>query len=157
MARFSFRLQKLLRLRERAEQDAALALGRLESELALARQELERSAALRRALLERRDRLQQGRVEPLRLGENRYQLLVLERADVLARQRLAAQEQGVRAARAVLQERSRERRLLEKLEERRRAEWELEEARRERRELDARPTPRHGMTIAMPSPIADRR
>lgn len=157
MARFRFRLEKLLRLRERAEQDAALVLGRREGELALLRKERARGAELRRALMERRDRLQRGRVEPLRLGENRYQLLVLERADVLAQRRLEAQEAAVHEARAALRERSRERRLLEKLEERRRSEWELEEARRERRELDARPRPRHGMTIAMPSPIADRR
>ena len=157
MGRFRFRLQKVLHLRERAEQDAALELGRREGELLLVQQEMQQMAALRRRLLERRDALQQGRVEPPRLGENRYQIIVLERAGVLAQQRLRSREAAVREAREQLLLRSRERRLLEKLAERRRAEWEQEELRRERREADARPLPRRGMTIAMPSPIADRR
>ncbi len=146
---FRFRLAKVLGLREHAEQDAARELARRQGLVNACRLELDRMARSREELLARRDSLQQGRVLPPLLGENRYQLIVLERATDLTERKLAGLEREAEAARRELMERSKERRLLEKLRDRRREEYELEERRRELREQDARPQPRHGMAIAM--------
>ena len=139
VAAFRFRLAKILRLRERAEREAAQRFAR-----ALAEQEesRRRQAALaegQRALLAQRDALQRGRLVPALLAQNRWQLLALERS-----QRREAEQQRALAARAeacreLLVERMREKRLLEKLRERRWEEHVEDERRRERREHDDRP------------------
>ena len=149
MAAFRFRLEKILRLRRRAEREASRELGRAVSTQAAQRRRLADMAASRAELLGRRDDLQRGRVEPLLLAQNRYQIIVLERAEARGRARLAELEGEVAAARERLVEKSRARKLLEKLEERKRREWETEQARRERRELDSRPLRDRGMPIAM--------
>lgn len=149
MAGFRFRLEKILRLRRRAEREASRELGRAQSAANAQRRRLAEMAAARADLLARRDDLQRGRVQPALLGQNRFQIIVLERAEARGRERLVALEREVAAARERLVERSRARKLLEKMEERRRREWEREQARRERREMDSRPLRDRGMPIAM--------
>ena len=119
---FRFRLAKVLGLRERAEEDAARELARRQSLVNACNNELAAMARSREELLARRDSLQVGRVLPPLLGENRYQLIVLERATALAERRLKGLERDAEVARMALLERSKERRLLEKLRDRRREE-----------------------------------
>lgn len=149
MTRFHFRLATLLRLRQRAEEDAARAAAASERLWRLAGQERDGLLAARHSLLLRRDELQRHRVEPAKLRENHFQIVAVERLLPGAERRLALRQRELQAARAALTERSRERKLLEKLAERRAAEHRAEEARRERREQDERPLPRHGMAIAL--------
>ncbi len=149
MATFRFRMAKILRLRERAEQEAALEMGRRQGKLDLCRQSLMDMAQSRTDLLTRRDDLQRGRMLPSLLGENRYQLIVLERAAHHKERECRGLERAVEDARQTLLNRSRDRRLLEKLAERQREEFDLTEARRERRQQDERPQRRHGMAIAI--------
>ncbi|MBN2169897.1 MAG: flagellar export protein FliJ [Candidatus Krumholzibacteriota bacterium] len=149
MAGFRFRLEKVLRLRRRAEREASRELGRAASARDAQKRRLAAMAEARAELLAHRDDLQRGHVQPALLTQNRYQIIVLERAEVRGRARLAELEREVAAARDRLVEKSRARKLLEKLEERRRREWTAEQARRERRELDSRPLRNRGMPIAM--------
>ena len=156
MARFRFRLEKVLDLRARAEKEAARRLGALLAQRDLCAREVARLDQDRRSLLARRGQLQQGRILPANLNQNRYQLLALERAAVTARARLGACERELGAARALLAEKRRQRRLVEKLKEHRRLSWETEEKRREQRALDDRPQTEGGMTIAWQAPDPDR-
>jgi flagellar FliJ protein len=157
MARFRFRLETVLRLRLRAEQEAARAAARCEGLLLAAERERETLLAARHQLLLHRDGLQRHRVEPARLRENHYQIVAVERALPGADRRLALRLRELQVARAALTERSRDRKLLEKLAERQLAEQRALEAGRERRELDERPLPRHGMAIALRPLSADGR
>jgi flagellar protein FliJ len=157
MARFHFRLATLLRLRVRAEQDAARAAARCESLLLEAQRERDALLAARHRLLLQRDELQRYRVEPARLRENHWQIVAVERVLPVADRRLSTRQRELQAARAALAERSRDRKLLEKLAERQLAEQLALEAGRERRELDNRPLPRHGMAIALRALSADGR
>lgn len=148
MAAFRFRLAKLLGLREQAERDAAIEFARRDGLVRACAAELAELRTSRQELLRKRDGLQQGRLRPASLGENRFQLIVLERAEFSGRSRLETLRREAEAARLELLERSKARRLLEKLSERRRADHEQAEARRERREDDARPAPQRGTWIA---------
>ncbi|MBM4117011.1 hypothetical protein FJ251_04595 [bacterium] len=154
---FRFRLEKLLRLRLRAEQDAAREVARREGPLREAQRDLAALKEARHHLLLRRDALQRERVEPARLEENRYQIIAVERGLPRAERRLAERERELLAARELLTQRSRARKLLEKLAERQAAEFVAAAAQRERRELDARPQARHGMAIALRALTADER
>lgn len=156
MPRFRFRLEKILGLRERAEKEAARRLSEILNRRQACLREMERLGQERRRLIVRREGLQRGRVRTAELQQNRYQIIVLDRAAVFARDRLADLENQIDAARETLTEKSRERRLIEKLKEKRLQEFELEERRRERRELDALPRARRGMTIAMNPPDRNR-
>ena len=149
MAVFKFRLEKILGLKLRAEEKAAQALGKILS-LRLAKLgDLERMGGDKRYLLEIRNELQCGRIEPARLAQNRYQIIVLERAIAQRRAELQELDGRISVAQAELAERSKDRKLFEKLEERKRSEFELEERRREQKELDDRPRGRHGTEIAL--------
>ncbi len=157
MAPFRFRLETLLRLRVRAEQEAARAAARCEQLLRQALGERDALLAARHQLLLYRDGLQLHRVEPARLRENHYQIVAVERALPGADRRLAGRQRELQAARSELTERSRDRKLLEKLAERQLAEQRALEAGRERRLQDERPLPRHGMAIALRALSADGR
>jgi flagellar protein FliJ len=152
MAVFRFRMAKILRLRERAEQAAALEMARRQGRVDLCRQALANMARSRADLLARRDDLQRGRMLPSLLAENRYQLIVLERATVTRERECRNLEREVEEARLTLIARSRDRRLLEKLAERQREEFDLAELRRETRQLDESPQRSRGMAIAISGP-----
>lgn len=154
---FRFRLEKLLRLRLRAEQDAAREVARREGLLREAQRDLAAVREARHQLLLRRDALQRARVETARLEENRYQIMAAERGLPLAERRLAERARDLQVARELLTQRSRARKLLEKLAERQAEEFAAAAAQRERRELDARPQARHGMAIALRALTADKR
>ena len=150
MAVFKFRLEKILGLRVRAEEQAAQALGRLLSQRLAWLQDLVRMRADKGLLLEIRNELQRGRVEPERLAQNRYQVIVLERAITRLQAELQELDRRVASAQDELAERRRDRKLLDKLEERRRDEFDLEERRREQKESDELPRKHHGTEIALP-------
>lgn len=154
---FRFRLEKLLRLRLRAEQDAAREVARRELPLREAQRDLAALQTARHQLLLRRDALQRDRVDPRRLEENRYQILAVERGLPRAERRVAERAGELQVARELLTQRSRARKLLEKLAERQAEEFVVAAAQRERRELDARPQIRHGMAIALRALTADKR
>ena len=149
MGAFRFRLQKIKELRVRAEEDAARELGRRLSLRLAKMQELARMSADKRNLLEIRNELQRGRVEPPRLAQNRYQIIVLEKATTQRQAELQILDAEVADAQAQLAERSRDRKLMDRLEERRREEHELEQRRLAQRELDEIPNAGHGTGIAM--------
>lgn len=154
---FRFRLEKLLRLRLRAEQDAAREVARRELPLREAERDLVALRDGRHQLLLRRDALQRDRVDPRQLEENRYQILAVERGLPRAERRVAERAAELREARELLTRRSRARKLLEKLAERQALDFVAAAAQRERREQDARPQARHGMAIALRALNADER
>ncbi|MCP4548750.1 MAG: hypothetical protein GY835_20010 [bacterium] len=155
MARFRFRLAKVLKLRERAEQDASRILSRILSLKQACLNKIESMQTSRYQLAEIRNELQRGQVNPPSIAQNRYQIIILEKGIFMEERKLRMIEIEEENARKVLLERSRERKLLEKYEERQREEFRLEEQQRENREQDERPLPRRnstpvrGMGIAM--------
>jgi len=152
MAVFRFRLDKVLRLRLRAEQESARELGRLLSLQSLIEARIAKMQEGRVDLLERRNELQRGQMEVSRLDQNRYQIMVLDRSLMIAAGQLEDMARQVSAARAHLLERSRDRKLLDKLKERRREEHDEMERRRELREMDERPPPRRDSSLHNPRP-----
>ncbi len=156
MAAFKFRLAKIRDLKQRAEEEAAQALGKLLSQRLIDLKRLSGMNRDKRMLLELRDELQMGKVEPARLSQNRYQVGVLENAIVSSQAQLQELDRRISQAQAVLQERSRERKLFDKLEEKRREEHALEERRREQKEMDDLPRKLHGTVIAMETTLKPR-
>lgn len=135
MPRFQFRLDPLLRLRKRAEEDARAALGRAvaaeekrREELARLEGELEDSVAEQRRSREG-DIWIQGQI--LSMGWN-----ARRRGEIAAQnERIAQAAALVQEARQALVEARRGVQILEKLRERRKAQWALAERRREQATL----------------------
>lgn len=135
MARFLFRLDPLLRLRRRAEEDARAALGR-----AIGAEEKERRTLARleeelRDSVDQQRRSREGDIwiegQLLSLGWNQ------RRHGEIASQmeRIAQAVEKVKEARAALLEARRAVQILEKLRERRHAQWALAERRKEQATL----------------------
>jgi flagellar FliJ protein len=146
---FRFRLQRLLALREEAEQAEARALAGREAEAAAAR-------AARDALAERHAEADaQARVAATgaRVGHLRQFGVVVDaleaRVDV-AGEAVAGAEQAVAAARQRLEERARDRQVLDRLKARHAEAWRAEEARRDRELMDEIALGRHGRTASRP-------
>lgn len=131
MARFQFRLDPLLRLRRRSEEDAKAALGRAIAEearqrgiLASQEVELEESISAQRSAREGEIWVQ-GQI--LALGWNELQKAEIARQMV----RIHQAAEGVAQARGVLMEARRAVQILEKLRERRKTQWTLDQLRKE--------------------------
>ncbi|MEQ8844123.1 MAG: flagellar FliJ family protein [Phycisphaerales bacterium] len=142
MAKFTFRLDPVLRMREREERDRQVEVAKLEQErLALER----RLNAARDGIAEGRDALRDCLGGPERAGASIDARLVrLEMNASLRRQtharELALQVAGAHKrldkAREALREASRRRRAIELLREHKEAAWRKEQARRESAALD---------------------
>lgn len=134
--RFRFRLEPLRRLREALEREAERALGRALQAERLIRAELERIAESRREVHESR-RARAGQtldLEHWRRGE--AFLVVLERRQIQAFERLREAARAVAAAREALTEAHRNHLMLVRLKERRALQHAQEEARLEAVALD---------------------
>jgi flagellar FliJ protein len=148
MAAFRFGLARILKLRQRAEDETARRLGAQLSRRGKILRELEEMEDLARQLRRERERLQEGEIRVELLPQNRHQLQALARGRELALARLAEIESEITRTREELLERSRKRKALEKLRERRHEEYLENEKRRETREMDDRPRGAHGTRIA---------
>jgi flagellar protein FliJ len=137
MARFKFKLAGVLRHRRQIEQQK-------QRDLAVAQAQVRQTESELRALNDsmqttsedvRRNRL----VGKLDLGflaaHRRYLVAVQQKGRALA-QRLLLQQRSVDAARQVLAEAAKQRKIIEKLRERRWEEWVAEQGRKETAELD---------------------
>ena len=145
---FRFRLEKVLKLRQRDEDEVARRLGALLSRRGKILREINSCDEGARSLRLERERLQEGRIQVALLPVNRYQLQALARTRQRAVERLDEIDSEIRGTREELLERTRKRKVLDKLKERRREEYLEEERRRELREMDDRPRPSHGTQIA---------
>lgn len=135
MARFQFRLDALLRLRRRAEEDARAALGH-----AIAAEERQKElllgleAELEESIAEQR-RSREGEIwiegQILAMGWNARRKIEI----VDQKGRIAKASDAVKAARDALVEARRAVQILEKLRERRKAQWALAERRKEQATL----------------------
>jgi flagellar export protein FliJ len=153
MSKFRFRLAKVLKLRERAEQNASREVGRIISMQLACEKHIQDLEGNMSALLNKRNELQRGEVIPSQLAQNRYQIIVLERSQEMARFRLINIERELSAARLVLLEKNKAKQLLEKLRERQGEEFRMEQLRLECKEQDDRPQTRGGMGIAKASAV----
>lgn len=147
-ARFRFRLEPLLRLRQALEREAQRALARaLQAEAAI-REELDRIASQRREVYESR-RASVGQTLDLQLWrQGEAFLLALERRQVRAFERLREASLAVVAAREALTTAHRNHLMLVRLKERRALQHAQEEARKEALALDELAVLRHARRIA---------
>ncbi len=147
-ARFRFRLEPLLRLRQALEREAQRALARaLQAEAAI-REELDRIESQRRGVYESR-RAAVGQTLDLQLWrQGEAFLLVLERRQIRAFERLREASLAVVAAREALTVAHRNHLMLVRLKERRALQHAQEEARKEALALDELAVLRHARRIA---------
>jgi len=137
MAVFVFKLDAVLRHRERIEKDRYRELSirdaemkRLESELKTLNQELEGSTA------DVRDHHLVGRLDMRYLAAHRRYMLGMQRKVLALAQKMTHQQKLVDDARRALFEASKQRKILEKLRERQHLRWNDAQARREANDLD---------------------
>ncbi len=135
MARFAFRLDPLLRLRRRAEEDAKVALGKAMTREERAREALARlEGELEESFADQR-RSREGEIwiegQLLSMGWN-----AARKTEIAAQKaRIAEEAKKVIEARTALTEARRGVQILEKLRERRLEQWKLAERRREQATL----------------------
>ncbi|HXE53036.1 MAG TPA: flagellar export protein FliJ [Tepidisphaeraceae bacterium] len=137
MARFIFKLDGILRHRERIEQerqrDLAIAqaeMARLEGQLRQFQGELQHSSA------DVRDNHLVGKLDMLYLAAHRRYMLGMNRKVLALAQTMAAQKQKVDQARVALAEASLQKKMLEKLRERHHERWRADQSRAEANALD---------------------
>jgi flagellar FliJ protein len=135
--RFTFRLQRLLALRQMAERAAMTALASAESAA-------NQAQAARQWIAARRAKARAALSTPIgmdrRIAELRNAAFLVEQLDAHvehADRAMTAANEQVRASRVRLAERVRERRILERLRDRQVAEWSLAVEREERAIMDA--------------------
>jgi flagellar protein FliJ len=137
MSRFKFRLQRLLDLRQKREQEAAGAV-------AAARSEAEAATRRQAELAARRDQTRQELLpaegQTIRVGrlhEIAYLVHALDGHVATAQKASQAAEQIVQQKLGELSDAMRDRRVLDRLKDRRSVEWRTEDARQEREVMDA--------------------
>ncbi|HSZ54220.1 MAG TPA: flagellar export protein FliJ [Tepidisphaeraceae bacterium] len=136
MARFEFKLEGVLRHRERIEQDRQrdLALvqadmGQLQAELRAFNVDVQRNVSAARNQLV-------GKLDMGYLAAHRRYMLGMQRKVHDLAQRMAAQQQKVDEARSALTDATKQKKILEKLRERQQQRWAAEHNRREAGALD---------------------
>ena len=136
MARFVFKLEGVLRHRERIEQDRQRELAivqadmvQLQNELRAFNGEVQRNVAAARGQLV-------GKLDMGYLAAHRRYMLGMQRKVHDLAQRMAAQQQRVDEARRNLTEATKQKKILEKLRERQQERWAAEQNRREAGALD---------------------
>ncbi|MDQ8153285.1 MAG: flagellar export protein FliJ [Gemmatimonadota bacterium] len=137
MSRFKFRLQRLLDLRQKKEQEAASAVG-------AARNAAEAATRREDELTERRDATRQEllpaagqTVRVAELHEIAFLVRALDERVQDAQKAAKAAERSVQEKLGELGEAMRDRRILDRLKDRRSEEWRAEDARQEREIMDA--------------------
>ena len=133
---FRFRLERVLRLRQRQVETVSRELAAARSALAAAEADARRAARDLQTSRQEAAAARQGWLDPAQLARlgawHDAQRRVVERRQA----EVADAQQAVAAVQARLQEAWRDREVLERLRERQYQQWRLEEARRERRDLD---------------------
>ena len=130
MARFVFKLETVLRHRERIEQER-------QRELAVVQAELTRLQAavrgiedeMQRSTADVRDNHLVGKLNMAYLAAHRRYMLGMQRKGMDLVEQVNAQQQKVNEARAALAEASKQKKILEKLRERQQAAWSADLAR----------------------------
>jgi flagellar FliJ protein len=148
MARFVFKLEGVLRHRERIEQNRQRDLAvvhaemvKLQGELRAFNSEVQRNiSAVRTQLV--------GKLDMSYLAAHRRYMLGMQRKVHDLAQRMAAQQQKVDEARRALIEATRQKKILEKLRERQEIRWRGEQNRREASALDELTTQLSYQTLA---------
>ena len=132
MARFVFRLEPVLRQRERAEQEAQRELGHRQAKLVELQNELKKlDESLRRASDDVRDNHLTGRLDMNFLAAHRRFVNTLHRQGSNVVQKIAAAQRAVDEARRLLAEAAKQRKVIEKLREKQLARWKAEQDRKE--------------------------
>jgi flagellar FliJ protein len=139
---FTFRLQRLLSLREEAEQAQARALAGREAEAAGAR-DVRDTLAARHAEADAQARQAAAGARVGHLQQFGVVVHALETRVDVADDAVAAAEQAVAEARATLEEKARDRQVLDRLKARHAEAWRAEEARRDRELMDDIALARH--------------
>lgn len=136
MSKFIFKLEGVLRHRERIEQDRqrdlAIAQGQmvqLQAQLRAFNDEVQKNVADVRGSLT-------GTLNMTYLAAHRRYMLGMQRKIHDLAQRMAAQQQRVNEARLALVDATKQRKILEKLRERQHEQWTMEQNRREAGDLD---------------------
>jgi len=141
--KFPFRLDRLLDLRHRREQERAEALGRAMRDEA-ERREAEETAEERLRASREQAQPQTGAAQPA--GALRNLGLAIQAAAQHADHAAASREEAERAVegeRALYQEARRDRRVIERMREKRYEDWTREAGRTEQREMDGLALDRH--------------
>jgi len=137
MSRFKFRLQRLLDLRNKKEQEAASAVAMARS-VAEAAVEREEDLATRRDATRQEMLPAEGQtVRVSHLHEVAFLVRALDDRVVDARKASEAAERSVQEKLGELGDAMRDRRVLDRLKDRRSEEWRHEDARQEREVMDA--------------------
>jgi flagellar FliJ protein len=132
MARFVFRLEPVLRQRERAEQEAQRELAHRQAKLVELQGELKKlDESLRRASDEVRDNHLIGRLDMNFLASHRRFVNAMHRQGLNLVQKIAAAQRAVDEARQLLAEAAKQRKVIEKLREKQLARWKAEQDRKE--------------------------
>jgi flagellar FliJ protein len=136
LARFVFKLDGVLRHRERIEQDRQRNLAFVHSEMVKLQGELRSfNAEAQRNIAAVRTHLV-GKLDMAYLAAHRRYMLGMQRKVHDLAQRMAAQQQKVDEARRALTEATKQKKILEKLRERQQQRWLVEQNRREAGALD---------------------
>lgn len=137
MARFKFRLEPVLKMRKRIEQDRQRELALRESKLVELQNELKRmDSTLQSTAEELRKNHLTGRIDLGFLTAHRRFLGAMQRQGIEVAQKIAAQQLKVNEARAHLAEAAKHRKAIEKLRERQLERWQQDQSRRELADLD---------------------
>jgi flagellar FliJ protein len=136
MARFVFKLEGVLRHRERIEQERQRELAVVQAEMVQLQSELRGfNTEVQSNVAGARNQLV-GKLDMSYLAAHRRYMLGMQRKIHDLAQRMATQQQRVEEARRALTEATRQKKILEKLRERQHARWTLEQNRKEAAALD---------------------
>jgi flagellar FliJ protein len=132
MARFVFRLEPVLRQRQRAEQEAKRELAHRQARLVELQNDLKKlDDALRQASDDMRDNHLTGKLNMNFLAAHRRFVNAMHRQGLNLVQKIAAAQRSVDEARHALAEAAKQRKVIEKLREKQLARWQDEQNRKE--------------------------
>lgn len=136
MAKFVYRMQSILNIKEKMEEQAKVAFGMANAALRTEEERLERLKQRKIQYLAEGAVLRQTRLEPLKLQENEAALKYIEQEIKDQKIRIKRAEEAVERARIVLQEYMIERKTHEQLKEAAFEEFKEELAKEESKEVD---------------------
>lgn len=136
MAKFVYRMQSILNIKEKMEEQAKQAFAAANHQLKIEEERLERLKKRRIQYLEEGAAIRQQLLDPLKLQENVSALDYIKEAIIEQRIRVRKAEEAVDRAREVLQEYMIERKTHEQLKEAAFEEFKAELAKEESKEVD---------------------
>lgn len=136
MAKFVYRMQSILNIKEKMEEQAKVAFGAANAELRVEEERLQRLFGRQIQYLAEGAMLRQEVLDPLKLQENEQALRYIEEEIKSQKIRVKRAEEAVEKARQVLQEYMLERKTHEQLKEAAFEEFKEELAKEESKEVD---------------------